>query len=105
MVTELISPAVRELSGLRRGPDDQTVGYQTADPLSAIADVAAVLAKAEAGGVHAAELAALGGRLRQLPSPRPGCCRARRWSRLRTCRAWRNCPSHRLARPVTCSAS
>ena len=72
MVTELISPAVRELSGLRRGPDDQTVGYQTADPLSAIADVAAVLAKAEAGGVHAAELAALGGRLRQLREPQAG---------------------------------
>jgi len=67
MVTELISPAVRELSGRRRGPDDQT-----ADRLSAVADIAAVLAKAEAGGARAAELAALHGRLRQLGEPRAG---------------------------------
>jgi cellulose synthase/poly-beta-1,6-N-acetylglucosamine synthase-like glycosyltransferase len=41
VVTELTRPAVRELPGPRRGPDDQTAGYQTADPLRSIADVPA----------------------------------------------------------------
>ena len=41
MVTELASPAVRELPGPRRGPDDQIPDDQSADPLRAIADVPA----------------------------------------------------------------
>ena len=65
--------------------------------------VAAVLAKAEAGGVGAAELAALHRRLRQLADPRPASCRVRSCSRSRTCRAWTSCPNRHPARPVTCS--
>ena len=69
MMTELTTLAVRELPGPRRSPEDQIADYQTADPTSTIA---AVLAKAEAGGARAADLAALHGRLRQLGEPRAG---------------------------------
>jgi UTP--glucose-1-phosphate uridylyltransferase len=69
MVTEVTSRAVRELPGPRRSPDDLIVRHQTAEPPGAIA---AVLAKAEAGGARAAELAALRVRLRQLGQPEAG---------------------------------
>ncbi len=67
-------------------------------------NVAAVLAKAEAGGAHAAELAALRRRLRQL-GERAGRAPAGRGpgAACRTCRAWMSCPSRHPARPVTCS--
>jgi len=38
MVSELTRPAVREVPGPRRAPDDQPIHDQTTDPLSAIAD-------------------------------------------------------------------
>jgi cellulose synthase/poly-beta-1,6-N-acetylglucosamine synthase-like glycosyltransferase len=41
MITEHTSPAIRELPGPRRGPDDQIAGDQSADPLAAIAAVPA----------------------------------------------------------------
>ena len=69
ILSKLTSPGVRELPGPRRGPDDLIAGYQPAEPPGAIA---AVLAKAEAGGVHAAGLAALHERLRQLGDARAG---------------------------------
>jgi UTP--glucose-1-phosphate uridylyltransferase len=70
MVSLLTSPAVRALPGPRRGLDNQIAGYQTVEPPNA--GIAAVLAKAEAGGVRAAGLAALHGRLRQLGAPQAG---------------------------------
>ena len=69
MMTELTTPAVRELPGPRRGPGSQIADYWTAEPPS---EIVAVLAKAEAGGVRAAEVAALRERLRQLGEPRAG---------------------------------
>jgi UTP--glucose-1-phosphate uridylyltransferase len=72
MVTTLISPAVGTLPGPGRGLDDYAAGYQTAGRPGAIAGSAAVLAKAEAGGVPAAGLAALRRRLRQLGESRAG---------------------------------
>ena len=64
---------------------------------------AAVLANAEAGGIHSAELAALRRRLRSWLIPRPDSCRVRFCSRSRTCHGWTSCPSRHLTGPVTCS--
>jgi hypothetical protein len=64
---------------------------------------AAVLATAEAGRIHSAELAALRRRLRQLADPRPGSCPVRPCSRSRTCHGWTSCPSRHLTGPVACS--